>query len=213
MVGVEDAQQVYGPVNAVEGRTSYDDNNLPSEASFYDANHTVVLRVVLGRDEAGRLISEEFRIGDTPPFSIEEQITNASPEERDAVRAALAQLYGPQTVTSRTTYLYDERGRQVERRRSIHGMCEERTTWRYDEHDNPVTEVQESVSRDMDVDSAGVFQPQQERSSRSEVRYEYKYDQTGNWIERVVWARIGGSGDFQPSNVERRQIGYWADEE
>jgi len=125
----------------------------------------------------------------------------------------LAQLFGPKTLTSSMTYLYDERGRQVERRRSMHGMTEERTTWQYDEHDNPVTEVQESVSRGMDVDGAGVLQPKQEKSSRNEVRFEYKYDEAGNWIERVVWSRFGGEEDFQPSNVERRQISYWSDAE
>jgi hypothetical protein len=210
MIGVDGAQQGYGAGNAVEVRTSYDDYDLSFEASFYDANHSFVLRVVLGRDEAGRLISEESRNGDAPPFSLEEQLANASPEERDQVRAALAQLFGPQTVNSRTTYLYDERGRQVERSSSLFGMSEERTTWQYDEYDNPVTEVQEHVSRDMELDGSGTLHPKQGTSSRNEIRFEYKYDQEGNWIERIVWARYGGEGDFKPSNIERREINYWA---
>ena len=40
------------------------------------------------------------------------------------------------------------------------------------------------------------------------VRFEYKYDAYGNWIERIVWQRMEPNTDEQPSNIERRTLTY-----
>jgi hypothetical protein len=184
--------------------TVYDDGERPSEAVFYDANHSVVLRVAVARDAAGRVISEESRLGDKPH---EQHLANVPAE----VSAVFAQLFGPQQQLARTTYRYDDHGRRIERNRSLSRMSEHRTTWHYDQYDNPTLEVEDDVSREMHLDESGNLQPTQEKSSRHEVRFDYKYDVKGNWTERVVSVRYEANPEFQPSNIERREITYWPD--
>ena len=60
-------------------------------------------------------------------------------------------------------------------------LHEERTTYIYDDHDNPIETVDESDR------------------GRQRTRFVYKYDAQGNWTEREVeW-----------SNLTRRQITYF----
>lgn len=207
MMGVDGAQHGYSAGSAVEVRTSYDERGLSTNVAFYDANDSVVLRISLRRDESGRLISEESQAGDTLPFSLD-QLANQPSAEREEIQAALAQLYSPQMTVTRSTYRYDDRGLQVERNTSSARLSEARTTWQHDQYGNILTELQEETSHDLHMNSTGTLEPGEEKSHRRESRFDYKYDAQGNWIERAIWARFG-EGDFQPSNIERREIHYW----
>ena len=109
----------------------------------------------------------------------------------------------------RTAYSYDERGRQIERKTSMAGLSQNHTVWEYDEHDDPVREIDENVSGEFQTDESGNLQSVNPKSSRHEVRYEYKYDSHGNWTERIVSVRYETNPAFQRSNVERRQIEYY----
>ena len=40
------------------------------------------------------------------------------------------------------------------------------------------------------------------------VRFEYRYDAYGNWVERTVLVRHEVNAEFEPSNIERRAITY-----
>jgi hypothetical protein len=43
----------------------------------------------------------------------------------------------------------------------------------------------------------------------SEVSYSYKYDDRGNWIEKVSSYRSSPDGTFQPSSVIKRVLTYY----
>jgi YD repeat-containing protein len=128
-----------------------------------------------------------------------------------AAKAIFKQILGSKPTTSRTTYRYDALGRRIERRASMFGMTENRTTWEYAEHDEPVRQTDEYVSREMNIDESGNRQPTEEKSARHEIRFDYKFDATGNWIERLVSFRTGANPEFQRSNIERRQVTYAPD--
>jgi len=141
--------------------------------------------------------------------SIEKQMEDAPPEERAATAAILAQILGPEKTLSWTTYSYDERGRRIGSIGSMGGMSADHTTWYYDAYDNPLRQIDEQKSHEINVDESGNLQPSNEKSSRSEVRFDYKFDKHGNWIERVVSVRYESNTEFQRSNIERREITYY----
>ena len=62
----------------------------------------------------------------------------------------------------------------------------------------------------MQIDEEGNVRPAMESSHKQNVRFEYRYDAQGNWTERVVWIRLEPNPDFHRSNVERREIIYYA---
>jgi hypothetical protein len=63
-------------------------------------------------------------------------------------------------------------------------MSDNRTTWEYDADGNPIRELEENGTSDLRPDASGNLELANERSSRREVRCEYKYDSYGNWMER-----------------------------
>jgi YD repeat-containing protein len=194
---IEGTDQGYGAGRAVSIVTSYGAAG-PEEVVFYDADLRILHRVTFQRDAAGRLLLEQMQLGETPLF----------PEAGDAA-AAMAKLLAPDNFLSSTIYAYDEAGRLIERRRQMGPIADHRTTWRYDGHDNRIEETAEETSREMQIDEEGNCNPVNERSHRRHLRYDYRYDEQGNWTERVVWLRLEPNPEFQPSNVERRQIAYY----
>jgi len=88
-----------------------------------------------------------------------------------------------------TTYQYDSEGREIERRRRLGPDFEVRTTFAYDGHGNVVESI--------DSGKAPAFR---------HIRYEYRYDDRGNWIERVT--RNRSNSGFDPMLKEVRQIEY-----
>jgi len=110
---------------------------------------------------------------------------------------------------STVTYSYDEKGRRVERRARMGEMSEECSIYRFDEHDNPTEEIQDHTHREMNSNEAGNPQPANEVSTHRQVRNAYKYDDHGNWTERVISVRLEQNPEFQPTNIERRKISYY----
>jgi YD repeat-containing protein len=206
--GIEGTEQSYFAEGVATITTLFDDREHPSEALLHDSRGGLILEVTFTRDNAGRLLCEEAR-WPAMPASIEKRMENAPPEERAAAAAIFAQVLGPEKVLSRTTYSYDERGRRIERSESMGGMSADHITWHYDDYDNPIRQIEEHKSHDMNVDESGNLQPSNEKSSRHEVRFDYKYDKNGNWTERVVTVRYESNPDFQRSNIERREITYY----
>ena len=153
---------------------------------------------------------EEMRLGEQTPFPvIGKELENAPPAVREAAVALFASLFGPQTVFSSTTYAYDGKGRLEERRTRMGELGDDRTTFRYDDGDNPIEETREHSSREVGVDEEGTVQPTKENSHTQYVRFEYTYDAQGNWTERAVWSRMQQNPTFERSNVARREITYY----
>jgi hypothetical protein len=190
MYSIEGTAHSYGAEGAGTITTRDDDGGKPNEVLFQDADQRLLRRVVLTRDGAGLLTTEELYLGDESPFP-------------DIV-------FGPNSVLSSTSYTYDAKGRILERRTRTGELGDQRTTFGYDEHGNPADESHEDISREMQVDEAGVLQPMKESSSTHIVRFEYQYDAQGNWQERVVWTRLAPNPNFERSNITRREITYYA---
>ena len=190
MYAIEGTVQSYGAPGASTITTLYNDGGHPYEVLFHDADQRLLRRVAFTRDGTGRLITEEMRLGEESPF----------PEL----------LFGPNSVLSTTMYVYDAKGRILQRRTRMGELGEHRTTFRYDDRDNPIEEIHEDISREIQIDEAGALHAAQEKSSTQNVRFDYTYDARGNWQERIVWCRLEPNPNFERSNITRREITYYA---
>lgn len=190
--GVEGSEQAFPAPGATTMTTSYDEAGLPSKVVFQDANGNLITQVVFARDGAGRLLSEEARLGGGALFS--EILEKAPPEQRERTAALIQKAWGDWS----TTYAYDAQGRRVERVRRSGTLGEERTTYRYEDRDDPVEETTENRNREAGLDENGTVQYTPDKVSVTHGRFESVYDAQGNWTERVL------SG----SNIERRTITY-----
>jgi hypothetical protein len=205
--GVEGSEQSYTAPGAVTMTTVYGQNGQPEEVSFRDAQDRVVSRVAFVRDAAGRALREEMFLTPLPFPEIQNKIESAPPGERANAEALLARLFGPSRAFASATYEYDPEGRPLVRTRRLAGLSEERTLFRYDEHGNPIEETFENNRRELSLDKEEI-RTVSENSTSQQTRFEYQYDDHGNWTERVVWGRLSPNPDFQRSNTERRVITY-----
>lgn len=206
--GVEGTEVAYGAPGATTNTITYDDHELPLEASFHDANHALVRRIVFSRDRDGRLLSEvvQFEAAGTL-FGPAIEVDNLPAEERAQFAELMTAAFGDRTF-SMATYAYDEKGRLIERVRRMGQLSEERATFHYDDQDNPVEEVSEDLSRGMRI-ADGVVKIEDEQARVQHARFDYQYDAYGNWTERVAWQRIGPDSDYRRSNIECRTITYY----
>jgi hypothetical protein len=206
---VEGTEIAIGAPAAVTSTVSYDDRERPAEVSFHDANQTLVRRIVFSRDRDGRVLTEVVHFGGTTPFTNVLPGADEVPTEEHAKMAALlANVFAEQTLMS-TSYAYDHAGRLMERVRRMGSLSEERTSFQYDDHDNPVEEISEDRGRSADIDDDGVLQVKEEEPRTQYARLDYQYDVHGNWTERVGWGRTDLQTDFQRSNIERRTFTYY----
>jgi len=180
--------------------TYFDDHDQPAEILFHNPSHVLVRREIFTRDGAGRVLKHEVRPG-------EGAFQSENPEHARALRTILSQQIGFPI----TTYTYDEKGRQVEKRMRMSGLSEEHTTYVFDDHDNPIEENALESSREARMDEQGGLHPTKETSSERHRRYTYSYDPQGNWTERIIWSLPQDSADFPRSAVERRQITYYSE--
>jgi hypothetical protein len=207
--GIEGTTHSYSAPGATTISTRYDDRGQPDEVLFYDDGQRLLRRVIFTRDSTGLLIREEMHFGEQIPFPhMEEELEN-SPKDRERALAMFTNLFGPDKVMSSTTYAYDAEGRLVERRTRTGQLGDHRTTFRYDDHNNPIEETDEHTSREMQMDEEGNLHAMKETSNKQSVRFEYRYDAQSNWTERVVWSRWESNPNFERSNLERREITYY----
>lgn len=82
-----------------------------------------------------------------------------------------------------------------------------------DDHDNPILERSESSSQKGGFDPNGTLRTEMDRRDRHDVQLEYRYDDHGNWVERIVSGRTDESQPFQRTNVEWRTIAYFGTDE
>jgi hypothetical protein len=200
----------YGGPGAASATTAQEEQDLPAEVLIRDAQDALVGRVIFVRDEAGRLLSNEFQFGERSPFLEPEQKPENTGPDRAELAAAVAKIFGPTLAFMKATYAYDEKGRVVEQWNTMGSLGEDRTFTRYDEHDNPTEQTAKHYSREVGMDEHGELHTTSERSHTQHTRFEYQYDTEGNWTERVVWGRMEPNPNFQRSNLKRRGISYYA---
>ncbi len=195
-VDVEGAVPLFGASGAATMTTVYDDHDRATEVLVHDASHRLLRRMTVTRDTAGRVVTEEVQAGTLPLFpEIEDKLKDAPPEDRESLKAALAAAFGPSNALLTTTYAYDQKGRRVELIVRMGLLVAHRSTFRFDDHDNPIEEISEDTGS--------------ESSHKQHDRSIYKYDAEGNWTEREVGTILEPNQDFHRSNIERRQITYY----
>jgi hypothetical protein len=209
MFGVDGTDVAYSAPGATTSTTIYDVHDRPSEATFHDANHALVSRVVFSRDDEGRLLSERMEFAGPRGLLGLAMDANMPTDERASLMELLRTVFEDHTF-SHATYAYDDKGRRIETARRMGALSEERVTVGYDDFNNPVEEVRSDVRREMRMDD-GVVKSEEKPSHVQHVRFEYQYDAYGNWTERIVWQRMEPNMDERPSNVERRTIAYYAE--
>jgi YD repeat-containing protein len=212
-IGVEGSGSDFaiGVSDAATMTTSYGEHDQPEEMLFHDASHAVVMRVTFTRDREGRAIGEVVQFGNQFPFpEMRDVIEKLSAEEKAAMAAVLAQAFDGKTLHSRS-YAYDRQGRLLEKTERMGTLSEDRTTYRYDDRDNPIEELKEDQSRELGVDKPGdTPSTRNETVLRHDGRFEYQYDREGNWTERIASTRREPNAIFQRSSIERREITYYA---
>jgi hypothetical protein len=72
------------------------------------------------------------------------------------------------------------------------------------------SEIDEDEHREYGISDTGELSenPTKESRTLSEVRFQYRYDSHGNWIEKIVESRAGDNEDFRSSSTERRLLTY-----
>lgn len=182
--------------------TIYDDNDLPSEVSFLNVDGKPIERVTLLRDDAGRLLEEDVAVLGAPIWQ-----GMHFGEQQEAAEAAMRQIFADGFWN--TSYIYDARGRLLQRDHRMASLGGDRTTYRYEEHDEAVEETTKHTSRQASINEDGTLQYSPEPSHIQHNRCEYSYDSRGNWTSRTVSIRPEAEPEFQLSNIERRDIEYY----
>lgn len=210
LYAIQGVEASIGGSGAATVTTVYDDRSQPVEVLVHDATHNLLRRMTVTRDSEGRVVKEEVLLGTEPAFpELESRLKDAPPEARESLRAALANAFGPNNALVSSTFTYDQKGRRVGRIHRMGILREERSSFRFDDHDNPVEEIREETGRDLGMDQQGHPRPSNETSHGQHTRFVYKYDAQGNWTEREAWLILEPSPDFQRSYIERRQITYY----
>ncbi len=202
---VEGSEQLYVAPGAATMVTTFDEKHLPARAVVTDADHKPIATVILTRDAAGRLVKEEMEMD--RESMITDLLQKAPLEQRAATAAVFKEALGK---FSSTSYTYDAQGRRVERIMSMGRLGEHRSTYLYEEWDDPVEEINEDRHREGKINDDGGIEYTPDRVNLQRNRFVYRYDAQGNWTQREVWYRLEPNPDFQRSNVERRAITYRA---
>jgi hypothetical protein len=203
---IEGTDIAFGAPGATTLTITYDERSLPAKVSFHDAHRQLLTYAILTRDRAGRLLSVERHQGEKSPF--QGYLDKAPAEQRERLAAVLKEALG-ETLSS-TRYEYDAKGRLVTRENRMGKLGEDYTTYRYQDHDDPVEETIEHRSREGRVDESGNVQYSSNRVNLQHNRLEYLYDEYGNWTERIVSLRLESEPEFRRCNVQRRTITYYS---
>jgi len=195
--------------------TRYDAHDRPAEIVHRDSAQKALYRIQLAYDDAGRIVREQVLMGD--PSDVEGSwffdrakagAQRLTAEQREEAVAAFKALM-PDGVFSTREYVYDDRGRVVPLLERMGLVSETRHSYTYDVHDNVVETHCEESHREVAMDGEGNLITSNESSDESWQRYEYRYDERGNFIERVVSGRSVPDLDFHRAVVERRTISYF----
>jgi YD repeat-containing protein len=115
----------------------------------------------------------------------------------------------PDGVFATFEYTYDGHGRVAQRIRQMARMQKSRETYSYDDYGNVTDQHDEGTERDARIDDEGALVMAPESSNESWTRYEYRYDDRGNWVERVSLRRMAPEESFHRLAIERRTIAYF----
>ena len=204
--GTDEAHSVPGAVTLT---VVHDDRDLPAEASFLDAAGESLRRIVFSRDRDGRLLAESVLFaGDNPFPNLPLDADTIPPGDRARLATAMKAAFVDQVLSS-TEYRYDATGRLVERTLRMGTLSEDTTTYEYADHEHPIAETSRSRSHSVDADEDGAVVTGDDETTIGHNRFDYQFDASGNWTERVCSWRAHLEPVFHRSNIERRTITYY----
>ena len=204
--GVPDGGQV---------RMRFDEREQPLEAEVLSVNGQVVQRISRSYDAAGRL-SEEKQIVENPeymvPAGVRAQMLLRPGASLGGLREQLSKFFGGSDGLTRISYRYDEEGRPVERVTRRAPFFEEIKTTRYNEQGEGIEERMTTTgAHGAKLDEQGNVVPSVSPPpgpQQSVVRYNYRYDEHGNWIEQCT-THEGPDGQQRPVMKRVRTITYY----
>ncbi len=200
--------QTLGQKGHVAVRIGLGDDDV-DEGIFYDANHRLMRRITRSRDQDGRVLREVVVLGgDTPFGDFQGELGKVPIEERAKITALVEQLFVDRTFAS-VDYTYDATRRMVEQTTRMGSLGKDRRTLRYGDRDDPIEEITEHHSRSANLDEEGVVHTTEDAPQEQRTRFEYEYDDHGNWTEQITWSRADPGTDFQPVVRTRRTITYY----
>ncbi len=190
--------------------TIYDEHDRATEVQVRDAGGELVNRAVRSYDAQGR-VKEEKLIWESPekmfPPEAMAKILEQSGLSLDQLQQELGVQFtklmngqsGPYSVSN--SYDADGRVNRMDRRIFNH---EEEIDTTYNEHGDVSSEITRSTRLVGEPDPTAPGPP-----SYSEVRYSYRYDDRGNWIEQSTSNRFSPDAAFQSSTVIKRTLTYY----
>src|SRR5262249_52444538 len=134
---IEGADIAFGAPGATTLTITYDERSLPAKVSFHDAHRQLLTYAILTHDRTKRLLSVERHQDEKSPF--QSYLNKAPPKQRERLAAVLKKTLG-ETLSS-TRYVYNTKGRLVTQKNRINKLGEDYTTYRYQDHDDPVEET------------------------------------------------------------------------
>jgi hypothetical protein len=194
----------------------YDKDDNGTEMRILTANGQLVTQIVRKYDREGRLL-EENPLQQNMAFlmldrMLPEQRVGLTPEWIEDLNKSMAGK-----KPSQTTYRYDAQGRFVGKlERNM--LFEQTKTIRYNDYGDKIEErttfknnstLPIGLPQSFDEEGKLVPAAAPERPERSylppdsDVRYSYRYDSYGNWIERIETQADGSS------TTTRREITYY----
>jgi YD repeat-containing protein len=176
---IEGTSMAVGSAGARAVSTTCDHHNLPSEVCFLDVDDKPIQRVMLQRDEAGRLLNQAITmIGPSPWPGL--HLAGHQEEAEAAIRQIFADAF------TSTSYTYDDRGRLIEGEGRIRTLGGDRTTFRYEDREEAVEETTEHTARQVSLDEDGTLRYSPSASHVQHNRFDYVYDSHGNWTSRTI---------------------------
>ena len=186
MFWMEETDAGYSALGATTVTFVHGQDDRPIELLFHDANGRVVGRVELTYDENRRVVEDVYH-ADLPPGL-------------------------PDLPPTRRVHRYDDRGNRIETEMRLFGLFgPDVTRKRYNAFGDVIEETSESEQCEFNVDEKGRVSGEATnvRPARSESRFDYEYDASGNWLTKIVESRRGTADTFRVSIIEKRTLTYY----
>ncbi len=146
-------------------------------------------------DEQGRPVKRVFY---DPNGTVERRILIRYDAAGHLVEEGEREADGSIREDLRHVYRYDAEGRLIEKIMYLYAFGTHRKMFVYNQHGDVVEEGHQRTAGIVDPGGGGDWN----------VRYRYRYDSRGNWIERVA-ETVLPTGEQRMSMVERRRIDYY----
>lgn len=205
---IEGSDAAVSVPGAASMTTVYDRHDRPVETVFHDSQNRVLSRFTLRYDEAGRLV-EEAQISVIEEALPSEMLAMLNTAQTERVKASFG--FGESRQRWRRLHRYDDEGHRIETVSRMGIFDNELKKMAYNQYGD-VSETQSTRdSTEISIDDEGhVVDPDERRGTHnSEARYSYRYDDYGNWIERVISIGREPNRPLTVSTVDRRTLTYF----